>query len=57
LIFNGIAAFIWCYSRSIFGQFTDRKAYYYFFGAFALIFNDVFAAITTYYIDDSFEHL
>jgi hypothetical protein len=23
-----------------------------FFGAFALIFNDVFAAITTYYIDD-----
>lgn len=34
------------------GKFADKKAYYYFFGAFALIFNDVFAAIGTYFIDN-----
>ena len=32
-------------------KFANKKAYYYFFGSFALIFNDVFAAIGTYFID------
>lgn len=31
---------------------TSKKSYYYFFGAFCLIINDVFAAIGTYYFDD-----
>lgn len=53
MIFNGIVAlFLGATAVLYLAKFTDRKAYYYFFGAFALIFNDVFAAITTYYIDD-----
>jgi hypothetical protein len=53
LIFNAIVAvFLGITAVLYFGKFGDKKAYYYFFGAFALIFNDVFAAIGTYFIQD-----
>lgn len=52
MIFNAIAAlFLGVTAVLYLAKFTNRKAYYYFFGAFALIFNDIFAAIVTYYID------
>ena len=34
-------------------KFANTKAYFYFFGVFALIFNDIFAAIGTYFIENS----
>jgi hypothetical protein len=53
LIFNAIVAvFLGITAVLYFGKFGDKKAYYYFFGAFALIFNDVFGAIGTYFIQD-----
>ncbi|MFT5714564.1 hypothetical protein CXF59_02730 [Flavobacterium sp. ALD4] len=53
LIFNAVVAvFLGITAVLYFGKFGDKKAYYYFFGAFALIFNDVFAAIGTYFIQD-----
>ena len=53
LIFNAIVAlFLGVTAVLYLGKFGDRKAYYYFFGAFALIFNDVFAAIGTYFINN-----
>ncbi|WP_395043844.1 hypothetical protein [Flavobacterium sp.] len=53
LIFNAIAAVILGVTAVLYlGRFIDRKSYYYFFGAFALIFNDVFAAVVTYFIDN-----
>jgi len=55
LIFNAIAAlFLGITAVLYLGKFADKKSYYYFFGAFALIFNDVFAAIGTYYIGNVF---
>jgi hypothetical protein len=53
LVFNSIVAvFLGVTAVLYFSKFGDKKAYYYFFGAFALIFNDVFAAIGTYFIQD-----
>lgn len=53
LIFNAIVAlFLGVTAVLYLGKFGDKKAYYYFFGAFALIFNDIFAAIGTYFIDN-----
>jgi len=53
LIFNAIAAlFLGITAVLYLGKFADKKAYYYFFGAFALIFNDIFAAIETYFINN-----
>ena len=53
LIFNAVVAvFLGVTAVLYLGKFGNKKAYYYFFGAFALIFNDVFAAIGTYFIDD-----
>ena len=55
LILNSLAALTLGITAVIcLGKFTEQKMYYYFFGAFALIFNDVFAAIGTYYIQNSF---
>ena len=55
LIFNAIAAVILGVTAVLYlGKFTGRKSYYYFFGSFALIFNDIFAAIVTYFIDNNF---
>lgn len=34
------------------GKFGDKKAYFYFFGAFGLIFNDIFAAIGSYFVEN-----
>lgn len=47
-----IAVFLGSTAVIYLGKFGDRKAYFYFFGAFSLIFNDIFAAIGTYYIDN-----
>jgi len=47
-----IAVFLGATAVIYLGKFADKKAYYYFFGAFALIFNDIFAAIGTYIIDN-----
>jgi hypothetical protein len=53
LIFNAlVAVFLGVTAVLYLGKFGDKKAYYYFFGAFALIFNDIFAAIGTYSIED-----
>ncbi|CAM3037343.1 hypothetical protein [Flavobacterium frigoris] len=53
LIFNAVVAvFLGVTAVLYLGKFGNKKAYYYFFGAFALIFNDVFAAIGTYFIQD-----
>ncbi|MGO4906025.1 hypothetical protein [Flavobacterium sp. W20_MBD1_R3] len=53
LIFNVIVAVFLGVTAVIYlGKFGDKKAYFYFFGAFALIFNDIFAAIGTYFIED-----
>lgn len=53
LIFNAVSAlFLGVTAVLYFGKFGDKKSYYYFFGAFALIFNDVFAAIGTYFIEN-----
>lgn len=53
LIFNAIVAVILGVTAVLYlGKFTDRKSYYYFFGSFALIFNDIFAAVVTYFIDN-----
>lgn len=53
LIFNAIVAvFLGVTAVLYLGKFGNKKAYYYFFGAFALIFNDIFAAIGTYFIED-----
>jgi hypothetical protein len=42
LVFNSIVAvFLGVTAVLYFGKFGDKKAYYYFFRAFALIFNDV----------------
>lgn len=53
LIFNAIVALILGATAVIYlGKITVRKSYYYFFGAFALILNDVFVAIVTYFMDN-----
>ena len=53
LVFNAIVAvFLGITAVLYLGKFANQKAYYYFFGAFALIFNDVFAAIGTYVVDN-----
>lgn len=53
LIFNVIVAVFLGVTAVIYlGKFGDKKAYFYFFGALALIFNDIFAAIGTYFIED-----
>ncbi|MBG6061960.1 hypothetical protein IWX83_001754 [Flavobacterium sp. CG_9.1] len=51
LVFNAIiTVFLGVTAVLYLSKFGDRKAYYFFFGAFALIFNDVFAAIGTYFV-------
>lgn len=53
LIFNAlISVFLGITAVLYLSKFGSQKAYYYFFGAFALIFNDVFAAIGTYVVDN-----
>ena len=55
LIFNAIVAVILGVTAVLYlGKFTNKNSYYYFFGVFALIFNDIFAAIVTYFIDNNF---
>ena len=55
IIFNAISTIVLGATAVLYlGKFGDKKAYYYFFGAFALIFNDVFAAIGTYIIENVF---
>lgn len=53
LVFNGIITlFLGATVVLYLSKFGDQKAYYYFFGSFALIFNDVFAAIGTYFLNN-----
>lgn len=53
LLFNAVVAlFLGVTAYLYLAKFADKKAYYYFFGVFALIFNDVFAAIGTYFINN-----
>lgn len=53
LIFNAIVAVILGVTAVLYlGRFSNKKSFYYFFGAFALIFNDIFAAIVTYFMDN-----
>ena len=53
LVFNAVIALVLGVTAvSYLGKFLNKKSYYYFFGAFALIFNDIFAAIVTYFIDN-----
>ena len=55
IIFNAISTIILGATAVLYlGKFGDTKAYYYFFGAFALIFNDVFAAVGTYFVGNIF---
>jgi hypothetical protein len=53
IILNAIiAVFLGATAVKYLGKFGDTKAYFYFFGAFALIFNDIFAAIGTYFVNN-----
>lgn len=53
LVFNGvITLFLGATAVLYLSKFGDKKAYYYFFGSFALIFNDIFAAVGTYFLDN-----
>lgn len=53
LVFNGIITlFLGATAVLYLSKFGDKKAYYYFFGSFALIFNDVFAAVGTYFLNN-----
>jgi hypothetical protein len=53
LIFNAVVAVLLGITAVLFlGRFSNRNAFYYFFGSFALLFNDIFAAIVTYFIDN-----
>ena len=53
LVFNAIiTVFLGVTAVLYLSKFGDKKAYYFFFGAFALIFNDVFAAIGTYFVNN-----
>ena len=47
-----VAVFLGATAVIYLGKFGNTKAYLYFFGAFALIFNDIFAAIGSYLIDN-----
>lgn len=52
IVFNAIiTVFLGATAVMYLAKYGDKRAYYYFFGTFALIFNDVFAAIGTYFID------
>ncbi|CAM4085120.1 hypothetical protein [Flavobacterium weaverense] len=53
LIFNSLVTILLAITAVLYlGKFANKKAYYYFFGAIALIFNDVFAAIGTYFVEN-----
>jgi hypothetical protein len=53
IILNAIiAVFLGATAVTYLGRFGDSKAYFYFFGAFALIFNDIFAAIGVYFVEN-----
>jgi hypothetical protein len=53
IIINAIVAvFLGATAVIYLGKFGNTQAYLYFFGAFALIFNDIFAAIGSYLIDN-----
>ena len=55
IIFNAISTIVLGATAVLYlGKFGDKKAYYYFFSAFSLIFSDVFAAIGIYYVDNIF---
>jgi hypothetical protein len=55
IVFNVIITIILSITAVLYlGRFGERKTYYYFFGVFALIFNDVFAAIGIYFMDNVF---
>lgn len=52
IVFNAtITVFLGATAVLYLAKYGDKKAYYYFFGALALIFNDIFAAIGTYFIN------
>lgn len=52
VILNAISAvFLGIVAVLILGESNKIKPYLYFFGSFALIFNDVFAALETYYLE------
>jgi hypothetical protein len=53
IIFNALITVLLGVTAVLFlGSFTDKKTYFYFFGSFALIFNDIFAAIGTFFISN-----
>lgn len=55
LVFNAISAILLGIIAVIcLSKFTENKMYYYFFGAYALIFSDVFGAINIYYVENNF---
>jgi hypothetical protein len=55
IIFNAISTIVLGAIAVLYlGKFGDKKAYFYFFGAFALIFNDIFAAIGSYFVENVF---
>lgn len=47
-----IAVFLGATAVTYLGKFGDNKACLYFFGSFALIFNDIFAAIGIYFVEN-----
>ncbi len=52
IILNAISAlFLGIVAVLILGESNKIKSYLYFFGSFALIFNDVFSALETYYLE------
>jgi hypothetical protein len=48
-----IAVFLGAIAVTYLGKFGNSKACFYFFGAFALIFNDIFVAIGIYFVENS----
>ena len=55
IVFNALITIILGSTAVLYlSKFGNKKAFYYFFGAFALIFNDVFAAAGTYFVPNIF---
>jgi hypothetical protein len=54
IVFNAIITSFSGATVMYLAKYGDKRAYYYFFGTFALIFNDVFAAIERILLTTSF---
>ncbi|MEC5165566.1 membrane-associated HD superfamily phosphohydrolase [Flavobacterium sp. PL11] len=55
IVFNALITIVLGSTAVLYlSKFGNRKAYFYFFGAFALIFNDVFSAVGAYFIPNIF---